>query len=158
MCRRRSWRGDGCAGLGVAGQRRRVERRCQVERRQPSRKPLGKLWGRSRSDCARQFSFPFSLGEGAWISDGENHGDEDTWIPGGENHGGDYIDCRWSQAGFKIMLSCAQHWEDLSCWSEAIECLRLNVSQQVCAFISSRDKSGTSILLYEKWWKKEKPE
>jgi hypothetical protein len=42
--------------------------------------------------------------------------------------------------GFKIVLSCAQHWKDLSGWREAIERLRLNVSQQVCAFISSRDR------------------
>jgi hypothetical protein len=41
--------------------------------------------------------------------------------------------------GFKIVLSCAQHWKDLSGWREAIERPRLNVSQQVCAFISSRD-------------------
>jgi hypothetical protein len=37
------------------------------------------------------------------------------------------------------VLSSAQHWEDLGDWCEAIERLRLDVSKQIYAFISSRD-------------------
>jgi hypothetical protein len=48
------------------------------------------------------------------------------------------------------VLSRAQHWEDLDRLMDPILRLRLIVSNDVCAFISSRDSRDAEICIYTK--------
>jgi hypothetical protein len=54
-------------------------------------------------------------------------------------------------SGFKSVLSCTQHWSHLDHLIDPIVWLRLIVSQQVCAFISSRDSCCGGLVGFIGW-------